>query len=221
MMRPIDVPAIVARYRSQLDAITDLLASKNKRFTPLSADEITAIHSQVPLPDPYVAFLAGVGGLGDLFDVSDGASPGVITGADDDERARMAQPFGVRPEHTYPVLEAQGIAARYWLFETCCAYFQRQGVLPKDRTHAELFGTGDIRAGRVQIGNSESQNELYLILDGPFAGDVWVEVFGDETWCVLGPALPVARCDLLEYMRRSLEHAFRGDEAADFEYLMW
>ncbi|SFE42376.1 hypothetical protein SAMN05518672_10677 [Chitinophaga sp. CF118] len=129
----------------------------------------------------------------------------------------IKKPFPVTPDKIHPINHHWNIKA--WVYPDDTNWKKRKIFKEEDDMKA-LFGLPpgtDITDGCIHIANSHDQNELFLIMNGAFEGEVWVDTlqYGAKAGGCFAAA-SAKRLKLLEFIAESLLANYQGyAEASD------
>jgi hypothetical protein len=164
------------------------------------------------LPDEFKVYHMEIGSGGGYYFYMGG-----ILNPDDimDELIQpMKKPFPITADKIHDVDNFYGVKA--WVFPDDKEWIA-EGVFPKGTDMKALFGLppkAELTDGCMMLANSAGQNELFLIMNGEFEGEVWSDrlQYGAEVRGCFGPAT-TKRLKFLEYIADSLGQKRRvGDE---------
>jgi hypothetical protein len=169
------------------------------------------------LPDEYKVYLMEIGSEGQFYFYMGG----ILNPLDivDEIIEPMKKPFPVTADKIHDVDNFYGVKA--WVYPDDNDWIA-EGVFPKGTNMKALFGLPpktDITDGCMMLGNSAGQNELFLIMNGEFAGEIWSDrlQYGAEVRGCFGPAT-TKRLKFLEYIADSLGKTKRtgGEDEGDW-----
>lgn len=184
------------------------------KHCPLTVEELEAweLKHELKLPGELKVYFMEIGGGGDLYFYMGG----ILRPQDLAEELipAMKKPFPITGDKIHDVDNFYRVKA--WVFPDAEDWIT-EGVFPEGTNMRALFGlpvNSEITDGCMILGNSAAQNELYLIMNGEFEGEVWSDrlQYGAEVRGCFGPATS-KRLKLLEYIADSLGKSRRaGDE---------
>lgn len=136
---------------------------------------------------------------------------------EDTQLEEMRKPFPVTPDKIHPVNHRWGIKA--WVYPDSEGW-KKTGLF-KQKDMKVLFGLPegtDITNGCMNFANSYGQDELFLIMNGAFEGEVWIDSlqYGAEAGGCFGAASK-ERLKFLAYVAESLLAKFQGYSNASDE----
>jgi len=184
--------------------------------TPQELEAWEAKHG-LKLPDEFKVYLMEIGSGGDFYFYMGGIVH--IDDIVDEVIEPMKKPFPITADKIHDVDNFYGVKA--WVYPDDEEWIA-EGVFPKGTNMKALFGlppnTG-ITDGCMMLGNSAGQNELFLIMNGEFEGEVWSDrlQYGAEVRGCFGPAT-AKRMKFLEYIANSLGKTKRagGEDEGDW-----
>jgi hypothetical protein len=200
-----------------------ILNGYEANFTPRtwSVPELEAFEQakDLRLPEEYKVYLMEIGSGGDIY-FHVGGVPGI-----DDPNAvaidRMKKNFPITADKIHDVGSSFGVKA--WVYSDSTDWIA-EGLLPKGTDMKALFGlpqNAAITDGCLFLGNSRGHNELYVVMNGEFANEVWTDTlqYGAEARGCYGAA-STKRLTLLEFIRESVQAQLDGmwnaSEAGDW-----
>jgi tetratricopeptide (TPR) repeat protein len=128
----------------------------------------------------------------------------------------MRKPFSITPDKIHSINHHWDIKA--WIYPDRTGW-KKSGIVKKEDMQV-LFGLApgtSIEDGCMNFGNSSGQDELFLIMNGAFEGEVWVDTlqYGAEAGGCFAAA-SAKRFKLLEFIAESLLAKYQGyTEASD------
>lgn len=201
-------------YRKSDWITADLEDEDTYKLQKWSIEEVQAFEqtNDIHLPDELKVYLMEIGTGGGGYTCYGGDIRIYDTRWDE-----IRKPFPITPDKIHPINHRWNIKA--WVYSDSTAW-KKIRVFKEEDDMKTLFGLAPgakITDGCMEIGNSSSQDELYLIMNGPFEGEVWVDTlqYGAEVGGCFGAAT-AKRLKLLEYMAESLLAKYEGyTEASD------
>lgn len=159
--------------------------------------------SRIRLPDVYKVYLmeVGSGGGGVYFSTDDVPAPDDLP---KDEYKAIKRPFPITADKLHNIGHHLGLKA--WVYPDDEEWAHTK--LFKGRDMETLFGLPEdveITDGCILLGYSLGQNELFLIANGEFEGEVWSDTlqYGAEALGCFAPASS-QRLKLLDFIAESL-----------------
>lgn len=204
-------------HEAEPESVNDL-ESDFRRY-PLSVQELEAWEAKhgLKLPDEYKVYLMEIGSGGDYYFWLEGIA---YVGEYADKLIKpMKKPFPITADKIHDVDNFYGVKA--WVFPDDEEWIE-EGVFPKGTDMEALFGLPpkvEITDGCMFLGNSAGQNELLLIMNGEFEGEIWSDrlQYGAEVRGCFGPAT-TKRLKFLEFIANSLGRKKRagGEDEGDW-----
>lgn len=199
-------------HEADADEVEDL--KSDFKCYPLTPQELEAWEEKhgLKLPDEYKVYLMEIGSEGQFYFYMGG----VLNPLDivDEIIEPMKRPFPITSDKIHDVDNFYKVKA--WVYPDDKEWIA-EGVFPKGTDMKALFGLppkAEITDGCMMLGNSAGQNELFLIMNGEFEGEIWSDrlQYGAEVRGCFGPAT-TKRMKFLEYIANSLGKKRRaGDE---------
>jgi hypothetical protein len=189
------------------------------RLYPWSVEKLEAFETKhgLKLPDEFKVYLMEIGSGGDYYFYMGGIVH--IDQIVDEFIAQMKKTFPITADKIHEVDNFYGVKA--WVYSDDEDWIT-EGVFPKGTDMKALFGLPDktkITDGCMFLGNSVGQNELYMIMNGEFEGEIWSDrlQYGAEVRGCFGPAT-TKRLKFLEYIADSLGKNRRagGEDEGDW-----
>jgi hypothetical protein len=154
----------------------------------------------IRLPDELKVYLMEIGEDGDDYFCYGG-----VNLPDKKKITSVKKPFPITPDKIHNIKHFWGIKA--WVFPDDRDWIT-EGIFKKKDDLKALFGLpakAKITDGCLYLGPSHGQNELYLIMNGAFEGEVWVDTlqYGAEARGCLGAA-SAQRLKFLAFIAESL-----------------
>jgi hypothetical protein len=201
-------------YRKSGWITAELQYEDNYKLQRWSIEEVEAFEqtNDIHLPDELKVYLMEIGTGGGGYTCYGGDLE-----IDETRLGEMRKPFPITPDKIHPVNHHWNIKA--WVYSDSTDW-KKIGVFKEEDDMKALFGLAPgtaITDGCMEFGNSSSQDELYLIMNGPFEGEVWVDTleYGARAGGNFGAAT-AKRLKLLEYLAESLLAKYEGyTEASD------
>jgi tetratricopeptide (TPR) repeat protein len=199
------------------DSVDDL--KSDFRLYPWSVEKLEAFETKhgLKLPDEFKVYLMEVGSGGDYHFYMGGIVQ--IDEIVDEFIAQMKKTFPITVDKIHEVDNFYGVKA--WVYSDDEDWIA-EGVFPKGTDMKALFGLpakAKITDGCMFLGNSVGQNELFMIMNGEFEGEVWSDrlQYGAEVRGCFGPAT-TKRLKFLEYIADSLGRDRRvgGEDEGDW-----
>lgn len=187
---------------------------------PLTPQELEAWEEKhgLKLPDEYKVYLMEIGSEGQFYFYMGG----VLNPLDivDEIIEPMKKPFPITSEKIHDVDNFYGVKA--WVYPDDKDWIA-EGVFPKGTDMKALFGLppkAEITDGCMMLANSSGQNEIFLIMNGEFEGEIWSDrlQYGAEVRGCFGPAT-TKRMKFLEYVANSLGMTKRAGNEDEGDWL--
>ncbi|ACU61704.1 SMI1/KNR4 family protein [Chitinophaga pinensis] len=129
----------------------------------------------VSLPGEYKAYLLEIG-AGGVYFMEDNVPP--IQELGKEEIDRLKKPFPITSDKIHEVQNFYRVKA--WVYSDSNSWIEN-GVLPEGTDMAAMFGLPEetgLNDGCISLGYSSGRNELVLVANGEFAGEVWSDRLG-------------------------------------------
>lgn len=145
--------------------------------------------TKLRLPDELKVYLMEIGEGGDRFFTYDGIYINWLA-EDKKEQKRVKKPFPVTADKIHDIDHWWGVKA--WVYPDDEEWIEI-GKFTEDDDMEELFelpAAATLLDGTIKIGDSSSQDPLYLIMNGEFEGEVWVDTlqYGADAGGCFAPA---------------------------------
>lgn len=171
----------------------------------------------VSLPGDYKAYLLEIGTGGAYF--MEGDVPAIQElGAN--EIDRLKKPFPITNDKIHDVRNFYGVKA--WVYSDSNDWIEN-GVLPEGTDMETMFGLPEnarLDDGCISLGYSGGRNQLLLVANGEFVGQVWSDRlgYGAEALGCFGAA-STERLTLLPFIAASLRTQVENDEDESGDWL--
>lgn len=192
---------------------------KNYVLPTANVQELEAFEAtyKISLPGDFKAYLLEIGTGGAYF--MEGDIPG-IQELGTEEIDRLKKPFPITSDKIHDVQNFYGVKA--WVYSDSNDWI-KNGILPEGTDMAALFGLPEnarLDDGCISLGYSVGRNQLVLIANGEFAGEVWSDRlgYGGAARGCFGSA-STERLTLLPFIAASLRTQVDNDEDDSGDWL--
>lgn len=192
---------------------------KNYGLSTATVQELETFEAthEVLLPGEYKAYLLEIGTGGIYF--MEGDVP-AIQQLGIDEINRLKKPFPITSDKIHEVQNFYGVKA--WVYSDSNSWIEN-GILPEDTDMKAMFGLpkeAELNDGCISLGCSGARNELVLVANGEFAGEVWSDrlEYGAAMRGCFGAA-STERLTLLPFIAASLRTQVEKDEDDSGDWL--
>lgn len=160
----------------------------------------------IRLPDQFKVYLMEIGEGGDPYYCWSG-----VTIPTEEEIDAIRKPFPITADKMHPINHSWAINA--WV-EPDDKDWKKLKILPKTADMQAMFGFPEgvtANDGCWYFGDSYGQDPLYLIMNGEFEGEVWVDTlqYGAEACGCFAQATP-QKLHFLPFLAESLRHKSAG-----------